>query len=507
MRLINRQKHTALIHSMCACLGSRVLFFRLIVVSCFVPLFSACDNTVSHTSMTLDSNAYYAVYQKSPTDKWRVISYNDTRYGLKTVTFTLEDDTTPYTLVFVCPSNRGDNPHEIFVYYATAKEMDLVDFKCRRANEDIIKKPVYGKVEGVSIVDSKNSLGEIAYIALSKDVSLNAHEGYAAIVQSGRRDAVAYKGKQKENGLDAIEPEEFYIERGVLLALTTNPQAVDIDFSGKKNGVYVGKFATGVSSSVEIFGLGDNESVRSKLGFLSGKKSYLELKESAATNFSFVDVPLTLAAEDATLEESNFHPGEGHELIVDVFDENGSEIKKFTKLFTIPENKKHAIRLPTELSDKTTTKLNNVGNLQEIVFNWKAYQSNEMAAELYRWQFIGIAAPYNEDEKPDVDVNQVKWSVYVTKGWLDHMSETTGSYTLKLPTDFNVVVNDSLGDPIYVWRKEWGFRESTPIEWEMGAITISAEGRSNDVVEYLMNRNFNKSYSFSQANIRGSTQP
>jgi len=507
MRFITPQECNILSPRVCAFLGSQFLFLKLIIAGLFMLLFSACDNTVSHSSMTLDSNAYYGVYQKSPTDKWRVISYNNKNYGLKTVTFTLEDDTTPYTLVFVCPSNRGDNPHEIYVYYATAEEMDLVDFKCRRAEEDIIKKPVYGKVVGVSIADSKNSLGEIAHITLSKDVSLNAHEAYAAIVASGRRDAVAYKGKQNENGLNAVEPEEFYIERGLSLALTTDPQVIDLNFSGEKIGVYVGKFATDFFSTVDIFGLGENESVRSKLGFLSEKKSYLQLKESTVSKFNFVDVPLTLAKEDVTLEESNFHPGEGHELIVDVFDENGSEIKKFAKLFTVPNSKEHTIRLPAVVSDIPIVKLNKKGELQEIVVNWKAYQSNEMATELYQWQFTGIAAPYSQDEKPDVDVNEVRWSISATKGWLERMSETTGSYTLKLPTDFEVVVNDSLGDPIYVWRKEWGFRASTPMEWEMKAYAISDEGRSNDVVEYVMNRNFNKSFSFAQANIRGSTQP
>ena len=487
--------------------GRQLSLFKLFVAGCFVPLFSACDNTVSHTSMTLDSNAYYGVYQKSPSDNWRVISHNNTNYSLKTVTFTLEDETTPYTLVFVCPSNRGDNPHEVYVYYATAKEMDLVDFKCRLADEDIIRKPVYGKVAGVSIADSQNSIGEIAHITLSKDVALNAHEAYAAIVASGRRDAVAYKGKQHENGLNAVEPEEFYIERGISLALTTEPQVIDLNFSEEKIGIHVARFATDSFSTIDILGLGDNEVVRSKLGFLSERKSYLLLKESTATQFNFLDVPLTLRKEEVTLEESNFHPGEGHELIIDVFDENGNEIKKFTKLFTVPNNKEQVVRLPATVSDIPTIKLNKKGDLQEIVVNWKAYQSNDMTAELYQWQITGIAAPYDEDEKPDIDVNEVKWSIIATKGWLERMSETTGNYTIKLPVDFDVVVNDRLGDLVYVWRKEWGFRENTPMEWELKAYAISDEGRSNDVVEYVMNRDFNKSFSFSQANIRGSAQP
>lgn len=480
---------------------------RLLIVLVLISLFvSACENTVSHTSVTLDSNAVYAVYRKSPSDEYRVIAHNNNRYSLKTVTFTVEKKTSPYTMLFVCPSNRGNNPHEIYIYYATAEEMNIVDFKCRRADEDIIEKPVYGKVSGVSVANSQDNIGEIARVALSNEVSLDAHEAYALIVKSGQRDAVAYKGKQSVSGLVVDKPETFYIERGKALALTTDPQVIDVDFNGGEIGVYVSEFGS-EPSSVTVQGLNEGERLTSTLGFLSEKKTYLELKASEAQSFSFTEVPLTVADEDVKLEESNFHPGEGHELIVTAHDSNDDEARKYTEIFTVSKDKIHNIALPSTMSNSPAATLINLGDLQEIIVSWNSYLNSGFTTGLYRWQFEGLAAPHQEGEAPDIEVNNVKWVVYVTPGWLKQIGGTKNSYALKLPTDFELNLKDDVGDPIYAWRKEWAFRASTVVNWELSAFSMSEEARANDIVEYLLNRKFDKSFSFTQANIRNSIQP
>ena len=58
---------------------------------------------------------------------------------------------------------------------------------------------------------------------------------------------------------------------------------------------------------------------------------------------------------------------------------------------------------------------------------------------------------------------------------------------------------------VYVWRYEWAFNASSDVDWELSAFAVDDNARANDVLDYIVNRNFTKSFQFTQANIRGST--
>jgi len=492
-------------------MGNKTII-RAIKLVGFISLFAAlaaCENTVKHISMTVDTNAYYSAYQRKPADEWRPLDYGNSRYDIRTLTFNVENENTPYSLVFVCPSSRGDLPHEVYVYYSTAKEMNLIDFKCRRAAVDIITKPLYGKVLGVNTADSINTQGEFVHLGLSRDVSLNVHEAYAAIVASGQRDIVGYKGKQAIDSNIVQSPEKFIIQRGISLALTEKPQEVDVDFSGDSSTFYTKDFNPTSISTVSISGLAENEQLSAKVGFLSEKKTYLELASSKASSFSFLPVPLTNAEDVDDASFSNFNLGEGHELEVNVLDDEGKVSRQARKFFTESNSEVHEMRLPPVISNTPALSLQNQGDLQQISASWKQYQTgdDELSAKLYRWELTGIAAPYLETEKPATIVGAVKWIISITPGWLEGSSNSGGSYAMRLPTDFDTDVFGPQGDKFYVWRKEWGFRASSPVDWEMSAISVSDNANSQDVVDYTLNRNFVRNFSYGQVYLRDSITP
>lgn len=485
--------------------------FKFIAIVGTLIALSACENTTVQTSMTVDSNAYYSAYQRKPTDEWIALDYNNARYDITTRTFNVENDSTPYSIVFVCPSSRGDQAHEIYVYYSTAKEMNLIDFKCRRAAADIISKPLYGKILGVKTADKIDPQGELVHLGLSRDVALDVHEAYAAIVTSGSRDIVAYKGKQASDSNAVQTPETFIIQRGVSLALTIKPQEIDVDFRDGSSTFYKTSFDPALRSNVVINGLAQNENVSAKVGFLSEKKTYLALARSSSPNFSFIPVPLTAADDVESATRENFKAGEGHELVVNVTDADGLISRQVSKFFTESNAVNHSMFLPPAISNQPALSLVNEGDLQQITAAWKPYETGsvEQPTRMYQWVFTGIAAPYLEGQNPRVNVGAVKWIVSITPGWLEGTSNAinNGSFAMRLPMSFDTNVLSQKGDKIYVWRKEWAFRASSPVDWELSAISVSDDANSQDVVDYSLNRNFVRNFSFAQVYLRDSITP
>ena len=480
-------------------------------------LLSACEqlrNAVSHTAVTVDTNANYSAYQKTSADSWKVIAEQNSTFGFKTNTFTVDDPQSAYGLVFVCPSERADLPHEVHVYYSTEEEMELIDFNCRKSLDDIIEKPIYGTIKGVKMAEldgSANPEGEFVKLAVAKDLTLDAWEAYAVMVRTGTRDIVGLKGKQSVTGV--IKPEKFLIRRRVQLAASAVPLILDVDFSDDSFLYFSRAFNENARSNVNILGRNDGDVIRSSLSFISRYKTVLNLETSTQDSFSFLPVPLdeyTETINDFT-EPSEFNPGEGHELIVSevsVASENKEQVnREVSKFFTNSEGINHEMVLPKAISNQPLVALRNVGDMQSIVLNWKDYQDSAVGkTRLYRWEIEGLAAAPLEKKLPKKNIEQVKWFVSVTPGWLKAVGDTDGNHILIIPTHYKkgasggeVSVDDS-------WLKEWGFKHTTSVSWKMSAVSVAHTNTAQEVIDYLLNRNISDNLQFSQVFVHSKTE-
>jgi len=483
--------------------------YRWILLFLLIPLLLACEalsNKVDHSSVSVDTNAHYAVYQKAPTKEWIPITSNNLFFGFKTVTFTVDDEQSAYGIVFVCPSSRTDRPHEVHVYYSTKAEMSLIDFNCRKPVDEIIEKPLYGNLVGVRMGDISTE-GEYVRLALSSNVMLDAWEAYAAIVRAGTRDIVAVKGSQPVAG--EIEKKDFLIRRKVQLPISDDPFKIDIDFSGSSLSYFNKAFDSDSESTVNITGASAEDVIKANIGFLSRNKTQLNLVSSNQSSFTFLPVPLEefTGVVNEFVNRFEFNPGEGHELLVSVSadDKITREVSKF---FTTSEGEVHALNLPKPISAPPLLALRQVGGLQSLALNWRAYQDDASGiTRMYRWVVDGFAAPALETKPASVAVEQVRWHINVTPGWLNTFGITSGEYTLVIPTHFegapgNVTITDN-----DFWRQEWSFQTRSPVGWQMSAISVTRDNKAEAVIDYLLNRNFDESLQFSQVYTRSTSNP
>ncbi len=464
------------------------VFFVLLVLG-------ACDSVVEKTAVSINTNAYYTVYQDTLNGEWqtRLTSYNNPFYRTKTISFTLPTAESPFGIAFVCPSVGGTKPHEVYAFFATPGELDEVDFNCKRAQEDIVMRPIYGKIQGIKIAEPNSPQGEKAFISLDKAVSVRAWEAYAATAQAGSRDIMAYKGQQAVSGED-ITPEVFYIKREAARGVTSEAARVDIDFTGKDIGAYTALFDPNNLSTVTVSGLAEGELASSKVGFLSNKKSFLTLKETQETSFSFLPVPLEIFTGTLAgfTNKNEFNPGEGHELEVAVKDDAGKPLRVAHKIFTLSNGVNHQIVLPKALDSAPIVGLKNKGEVQQLLLNWSAFQDNAgRETKVYRWVLQGLAADADKKHPAEFPVGDLTWIVHITPGWLSKVANSTRNYAVILPEAFKVNLTDSKGEPQYTWRQEWGFKVSTPLNWEFVAISVKGAFTAKDIVDYYLNRDFN----------------
>ena len=489
---------------------------RLSFILPFILLLVACEKViVSRTGVSVDTNAFYTAYQKDPTSSWKQINYNNDTFILETVSFTVEEENDPYAVVFVCPSKRRDLPNDVFVYYATAAEMSLVDFRCRKPSDEISTRPVYGKIGGVksaSLSNPHNPQGELVHMALSSTVSLVTLEAYAANIAIGRRDAVAYKGKQSATGNFVEQPDTFFIARGFTAGLFSDSQKADLGFGESFTG-YTAPFKPESLSTVQLTGQSETDDVSTELNFLSSRKSLLNLVKTNQPTFSFMPIPLdkfTGADIGGFFNQNEFNPGEGHELHASVMSSAGKVEREVRKFFTLSDAQSHTINLPKKIDFTPALSLVNNGKYQFINTSWSEYNDSASGkTELYRWIFEGASAKLAGGAKSAVGVTKVRWSVYITPGWMSKVSRTPGSFSLTLPTkyetDVTFVVRDEKREN--VWSDDWSFQENTPVDWELTAFTASEKASAGDVIEYLQNRNFAENYSFTEAYFRSSASP
>jgi len=490
-----------------------------ILICCFL---LACENKTTNVAVTLDTNAYFAIFQAEPNAKWRNVFRRNDPFSVKTVTFTTDKTTTPYTMVFVCPSSRKDKPNEVHIFYSTPADMALLEFRCKVNVEDIQRKAVFGRITGLSPATLDNPQGELFRVALSPEITITSLDAYAEMLRIGKRDFVGFIGKENANG--EVSPERFYLRRTISLADTIVPQDEKIDLSGKDSVSYIENFDQSKRSSINVTGVSEGETVSSIVGFLSLNKTFLTLAESQQTNFDFFPVPLKIYdfdADDSSAHRDEFNPGEGQEITVSVSDSQGFVNRKATKFFAESKAETHNIIVPPALSAPPTFALSDYNvDLQSIRVAWEKYQDNSIGvANLYQWEFLGIAAKFLEDNKPAVVSDQTKWIVSVSPGWLRETSRSDDNFTLVLPEAFPYdEVNDD-NEVVSFWRQEWGFQSSSSVDWKLGAyvadINIDEENGISDnslpglLVDYILNRKVSsnvKEISISHALAKGNIQ-
>jgi len=496
------------------------LALKLFGFSMIVMWLSACEqikNAFDHSAISVDTNAYYSVYQKNSGDNWRVIVSDNVSFIFKAITFTLDDSDAGFGVVFVCPSSRADRPHEVHVYYSTKPEMELINFNCRKSLDEIIEKPIYGSVSGVQMADTANPDGEFARLAISNDVTVDAWEAYAAIVRSGTRDIVGIKGKHAGDG--GVLPEKFLIRRKLQLAASAVPFSQNVDFSGVDISFYTKNFSESSRSIVNITGKNQGDIVQSNISFLSRNKTVLDMLSSSQDNFSFLPIPLDEFTEtiDDFVRTSEFNPGEGHELHVSAQSTDGSVTREVSKFFTVSEGVVHDMNLPAPIADTPLLALKEIDDMQGISLNWNKYQDVASGnTHMYRWEVEGESAAHLPDKVPTEEIGRVKWHITVTPGWLSAVGATGTNYTLVVPTHYEDGESDGVIDKDDAWRKEWGFRATTPVNWQMSAVSVTytdeddddiEDNNAGDVIDYLLNRNIDEDLQFSQVYVSSTTEP
>ena len=469
-------------------------------------LLGGCENIdiVKRTGVSVDTNAYYTAYQKAPTDAWQQINFDNKIYTGKTLSFAMNEPTDSYGVVFVCPSKRRDLPHDIYVFYATAAEMTLLDFKCRKAQDEIVTRALYGKISGVNLATSANSDGELVHIALSSTVSSNVLEAYAEQVPTGRRDAVAYKGKHSLAGNFIEKPEAFLITRNIGSSTSVDSEKINLGFDSGSS--YSANFNFAHESPVTISGKNDTDNMSASVSFLSQNKSLLKLFETTQTSFSFVPIPLDAFTSkvEGFFNQNEFIPGEGHELNATVYSADGKIDREVRKFFTLSNAQPHNINLPKAIDFPVSLTPKSTGKYQFIDSTWSEYNDvGSGKTQLYRWVIDGSAADLPADKKPDVEVTKVRWNVHVTPGWISNLSRTSGSFSLTLPVNFESSAQKR-GVSVDVWSDDWSFETGTSLEWEFTAFATSDKGSSGAVIEYLLNRNIVENYTFTRASMRSS---
>ena len=478
------------------------------LISYFLPVFlllSGCEkvNVVERVGVSVDTNAYYTAYRKNPLDPWEQINFNNADFTLETLTFTVEELSDPYSVVFVCPSSKRDLPHEVFVYHATAAEMTLLDFKCRKSASEIKQRALYGTIGGVNVATLSNRQGELVHMSLSATTTTNALEAFAAEVPIGARDVIAVKGLQSQTDNIIEAANEFYIRREVVSALTEKSQKVDIGF-GEDYGGFWAVFDQAKKSHVTITGKKDTDNISAKVGFLSRNKSLLTLAQSNQTEFDFVPVPLAeyTGLFDGFPGKNEFQPNEGHELSAIVASPSGQTERAVRKFFTQSDRLTHVISLPKEIDSAPTLSLINSDKFETINTTWSEYKDPDSGeTQLYRWIFKGETAEMPTDVEREVEVSSLNWHVHVTPGWINRLARTSGKYSLVLPVKYPAFAQSG-GKSVNVWSDDWSFKIGTPIDWELTAFTTSKTGNPGVMIDYMLNRNIVEDYSFTESFLR-----
>lgn len=467
----------------------------LVAIVSLALVLTACENKVAKTAVSITTNAYYTAFQDATDGEWltRLNSHNNNLYRSLTISFTVPDKQSPYAVAFVCPSVSGTKPHEVFAFFGTPSELDVLDFNCKRAQEDILMRPIYGSISDLHVTTTFERNGEQALISLGDGITIKGWEAYAKMARAGIRDVIAYKGRQVV-GLP-ITPEKFYIRREAAVGLTDEFAEVNISFS-EDIAAYTASFNAEDTSSVNISGVSTGEVVTSRVGFLSDNKSFLPLAESNQLNFSFLPVPLETytGALAGFVNHNEFNPGEGHELVAEIRDVNDQLVRKVQKIFTHSNSVTHNLVVPQAIAATPVVGFKTQGNIQQPILNWTVFNDTDPAKQtkLYRWELTSNGADPLPEHDVQINPQQVHWIVHVTPGWLAKAANSTQNFSVQLPADFKVArtIKNSKGEDVSAWRQEWSMEATAEVNWEYVAITVSNDFTAKDVVDYFLNRNF-----------------
>lgn len=479
------------------------VFFRIASLVILASLMLACenpiDNRAKHSGISVDTNAYYAAYQKGNEGDWQIIHSENTLFELKTVTFAVSENKEAYGMVFVCPSQEEGSPNEVYVYYGTAEEMSLIDFNCKKSLGDVGKKAIYGSVKGVTIADLANPQGELVRLAML-DQTLDVWEAYALTVRSGKRDIIALKGRQSGNDL---EPDSILIRRNMNVPATAEPLSEILDFDNASSSTFVKRFSESDRSTVNISGNAEGNKLQASVSFISKNATTIRLQSSAKDKFTFLPVPLLeYTGDGAKTNRSEFNPGEGHGLSVIAVSEDGVERSKAIKFFTTSEGLTHNLHLLKPITRSPQLSAKSVDDSQSVILKWNRYQDDVSGeASFYQWLIKGTAADFLTDKAPTVKASRVVWHVAVTSGWLAAVGASGEIFTLVLPAHFELGAYDGAITVDSDWRHEWGFKAGTVLSWEMSAITANEKSTVEDVVDYLSNGKFGKDLAFSEVKV------
>jgi len=475
---------------------------RLIGVALVVLVLAGCQNLLNddaedRSTVTVDSNAYYAVFKKSEHDEWRIMRADNTGFAPKTMTMTVSKSA-PYGAVFVCPAQRAGEKTEVHIYYATSTEMRFLDFSCRKALDDTVDLPVYGDLKGIETADYEHPTGDVVRLALSDEVTFDAWESYAANVRLGKRDFIGVKGLYESN---VFKPKSLLVRRNIVVSAKTG--VVNLDFAQDNDDLTA--FSEASRSMVNIEGLQAEEQLEADVSFISLNKTSFSLEKSINPSFDFLPMPLEKITTNNSsfIASDKFHPSEGHVLSVLVKSQEGLVARQSLKLFTESNGEAHDLYLPKNITTSPLLLSKITNELQEMVLQWERYQDEKQgAARLYQWKIAGVSAEFLEDKEPAFISNDLEWHVTVTHEWLTVIGADKESIILSLPTYFEI--GDKQGEITEhdYWRREWSFRPDTSTSWEMSVATASAESTTESLVDYLTNKNVTDDFQFSQVFVR-----
>ncbi|MDH5229370.1 MAG: hypothetical protein OEZ58_03280 [Gammaproteobacteria bacterium] len=467
--------------------SSAILLLLLIVLLSI----SACTvETIDRTASSLNTrtNAFFFAYRDAGEGVWEVSVTKNSQARLDAQLITVKDAQGRYELVFVCHSRLEEEPHKIFYYRGTVRELNFVEHICKKPKSEVSTQRVFGEINGVESNQQRH-----AVVSLSSGDAVKGQESFALEVPHGKHDTLSYMGSF--NAQNKVIPEQFYIQRGRDFSNRATAIGSPLKISYLPNddsrGTTALSFAIpSLQSSVKLSNIENisaQESWSARAGFLSENGTYLTLNEAkqsaqAVTQFDFIPIPEYIY--DANLNSVGLFfqkQDEGHEVELVVRDArfaNNPISRRSIKAFKRAESISVDLYIPQIPNNDFVISAGSMAALGTVNSGWRNTSDPVFGqTKLYRIDFTADSAiPPSLIDPFGSTPSKVVWSAVITPKAIDKIGDYN---TFDFPLDFNTMED---------WNSDWNIANNGEVIAEFHS--FFSPSSTSTVLTYLSNRRF-----------------
>ncbi len=448
-------------------------------------LFGSANVNNLTSSITIESNAFAVVIRDGSDPEWNALVTDNNAFDPRTLSYIVKDPRRRITIGILCPSIRETQPHRVHFFYALVIEIREFKYSCLRDINNTERENAWGKVSGID-----TAAGELAYITVATDNSVQAYEAYATTRPIDSGDILAYQGitsKQEE-----LQLTKFFRNSLLSSAAKSDSSRQDINFecaSPPTDSCLVSSavISDRVNVTIKNPPLGANWT--SKAGFYSKLKTYMLLAaETNATSFTYQGLP-QFVVEDKSKTFVSIGE-EGHEVITQTVDENKLVTSQVVALNSIATDVTQSI--PTVPSSIASVALKTNGKISDINITWPSYSDSALGdASLFRWKLSGTPGTWKNKKDTDPNIKKIEWSVAVSANWF--AANETNTLDLVAPKNMSG------------WRDDLAFDANKPVNWELSY--LAGHKKIEELLEYIDRRIFLDGLTYSQAIQRATANP